>query len=181
MLTVEHKDESDLRTAEVSGAPPAKPRSGRSMKKPLLAGAMLVLLFVIVLGSALGGADELASFAVRSFFTLLGRGPVVVVENHTSAPALDVTVRFEGGSARWDSLSPEEVVKQALWLQGESALSVSWRTAEGGEQAWVLDCYFERTWYERVTIILTPDGGITATDMGGALKAVPAPVARVVQ
>lgn len=153
----------------------------RSLKKMLLVMAMAVLLLIITPSVALGGPGNLSNFAVRSLYTLLGRGPVVVVDNQTGAPAFDVTVRFDGGRAQWDDLSPDEAVKQALWLRGESALSVSWRDAEGREAVWDLDCYLESTWYERVTITLQPDGGVAAFDTYGALKAAPAPLARVVQ
>lgn len=176
-----HMDKPGMGMQDTDEASHGLAHRRRSLKKMLLVGAMLVLLLIIALSVAVGGPGNLSDFAVRSLYTLLGRGPVVVVDNQTGAPALDVTVRFDGGSARWDSLSSAEVVKQALWLRGESALSVSWRDAEGREAVWDLDCYLESSWYERVTITLQPDGGVAASDTYGALKAAPAPLARVVQ
>ena len=168
-----HMDEPGMGMQDTDEASHGPAHRRRSLKKMLLVVAMLVLLLIIALSVAVGGLGNLSDFAVRSLYTLLGRGPVVVVENQIGAPAQDVTVRFDGGSARWDDLSPDEAVKQALWLRGESALSVSWRDAEGREAVWDLDCYLESSWYERVTITLQPDGGVAASDTYGALMAAP--------
>lgn len=173
MHALGHMDEPGMGMQDADEASHGLPHRRRSLKTMLLVMAMLVLLLIIALSAALGGPGKLSDFAVRSLYTLLGHGPVVVVDNQSGAPARDVAVRFDGGSARWDSLSPDEVVKQALWLRGESALSVSWRNPEGGENAWDLDCYLESSWYERVTITLQPDGGVAASDTYGALMAAP--------
>ena len=173
MNTPGQADEPEMGIPNACEASHGLPHPRRSTYRWLFVVPVLVLLAITALSVAMGGPGNLSDFAVRSLYILLGRGPVVVVDNQTGAPALDVTVRFDGGSAQWDDLSSDEVVKQALWLRGESALSVSWRDAEGREAVWDLDCYLESSWYERVTITLHPDGGVAASDTYGALTAAP--------